>query len=322
MFWGDKQTDFFETILYQQLGKSAEVLDTQFLSGGSINTAARVFSSEGTFFVKWNHARSTDTARQTPDGEATEGHDLFAAEAEGLARLRRTQTVRVPDTIGYGQQGDKAYLILDYLEPAPDGLRGATPTYWTQLGHQLAELHAHTQSQFGLDHDNFIGSLPQRNTLTDNGFTFFFEQRLLPQAGQALYDGLLPKRTYEALFRLRDHLPNLLPPDRPALLHGDLWTGNVLITEEGHPALVDPAVCYGFREAELAFTYLFGGFDGRFYDAYDELFPLEPGFAERIPVYNLYPCSCMSTCSERGTYLALSGCWPGFSHWLSYLGDQ
>lgn len=291
MFWGNEQADFFETILYQQLGRPVEVLDTQFLSGGDINTAARVFSSEGTFFVKWNHARSSDLGRQTPDGQAVEGHNLFAAEAEGLDRLRQTRTVRVPDLIGYGQSGDKAYLILEFIEPGQDGagLRGASAAYWTQLGHQLAELHAHTQPLFGLDHDNYIGSLPQRNVPTESGHTFFFEQRLLPQAGQALYNGLLSKQAYEALFRLRDRLPDLLPPERPALLHGDLWTGNVLMTEEGQPALVDPAVYYGFREAELAFTNLFGGFDARFYEAYDELFPLEPGFADRIAIYNLYP---------------------------------
>lgn len=289
MFWGHEQADFFETILYQHLGQPVEVLDTQLLSGGDINTAARVFSSEGAFFVKWNHARSSDLARQTPDGRAAEGYDLFAAEAEGLERLRRTHTLRVPDTVGYGQQGDKAYLILEFIETDGDGLRGAGPAYWTQLGHQVAELHAHTQPQFGLDHDNYIGSLPQRNALTDNGYTFFFEQRLLPQAGQALYNGLIGKPTYEALFRLRDRLPDLLPADRPALLHGDLWTGNVLRSEDRQPALVDPAVYYGFREAELAFTHLFGGFDPRFYDAYADLFPLEPGFAERVPIYNLYP---------------------------------
>ena len=289
MFWGHEQADFFETILYQHLGTPVEVLDTQFLSGGDINTAARVFSSEGTFFVKWNHARSSDPGRQVPDGPAPEGSDLFAAEADGLARLRRTQAIRVPDTVGHGRQGDKAYLILEYVEPHADGLRGATAGYWTLLGGQLAELHAHTQPQFGLDHDNFIGTLPQRNTLTNNGHAFFFEQRLLPQAGQALYDGLLTKQTYDALFRLRDKLPDLLPNDRPALLHGDLWTGNVLITEAGQPALVDPAVYYGWREAELAFTHLFGGFDARFYETYTELFPLEPGFADRIPIYNLYP---------------------------------
>lgn len=289
MFWGDEQTDFFEAILYRHLGQTVDVLDAQFLGGGDINTAARVFTSEGAFFVKWNQANLSGTGRQAVNEPMANGDDLFAVEALGLARLRETNAIRVPVEIGHGRQGDKAYLILEYLEPDTDGLRGASPTYWTQLGHQLAHLHAHTQPQFGLDHDNFIGSLVQRNTLTGDGYDFFFEQRLLPQAGQALYNGLLQKSIYDALFRLRNRLPDLLPNDRPALLHGDLWTGNVLITEEGQPALVDPAVYYGFREAELAFTHLFGGFDAQFQAAYEETFPLEPGFAERIPIYNLYP---------------------------------
>lgn len=288
-FWGNEQTDFFEAILYKHLGLSVDVLDAQFLSGGDINTAARVFTSEGAFFVKWNHANLSGSGRQAIDEPMAAGDDLFAVEALGLACLRATNAIRVPAEIGHGRQGDKAYLILEYIEPDANGLQGAPLPYWTQLGHQLAELHAHTQPQFGLDHDNFIGSLVQRNPLTNNGYDFFFEQRLLPQAGQALYNGLLQKTSYDALFRLRNRLPDLLPADRPALLHGDLWTGNVLITDGGQPAVVDPAVYYGFREAELAFTYLFGGFDARFYAAYEELFPLEPGFAERIPIYNLYP---------------------------------
>lgn len=288
-FWGNEQTDFFETILYQHLGASVDVLDAQFLSGGDINTAARVFTSEGAFFVKWNQANLNGTGRQRIDEPMAAGDDLFAVEALGLARLRSTNAIRVPAEIGHGRLGERAYLILEYLEPDADGLRSASPAYWIQLGHQLAHLHAYTQPQFGLDHDNFIGSLVQRNTLTDNGYDFFFNQRLLPQAGQALYNGLLSKSTYDALFRLRERLPGLLPVDRPALLHGDLWTGNVLVTEDGRPALVDPAVYYGFREAELAFTHLFGGFDPQFYEAYEELFPLEPGFTERVPIYNLYP---------------------------------
>ncbi|MEZ0487076.1 fructosamine kinase family protein [Fibrella aquatica] len=288
-FWGNEQADFFETILFQHLGEPVEVLDTQFLNGGDINTAARVFTSLGTFFIKWNQANLSGTGRQRIGEPMADGDDLFAVEAKGLALLRDKNAIRVPAQIGYGRQGDQGYLILEYIESATGGLTGAPPAYWTLLGHQLAELHAHTQPQFGLDHDNFVGTLAQRNALTTNALDFFFEQRLLPQAGQALYNGLLQKTQYEALFRLREHLPELIPADRPALLHGDLWTGNVLITESGQPALVDPAVYYGLREAELAFTYLFGGFDGRFYDAYTELFPLEPGFAERIPIYNLYP---------------------------------
>lgn len=268
-FWGDEQFSFYESILFQVLGVPVEVIEMQFLGGGDVSTAAQVFSSEGVFFVKWNHR---------PDPA------LFAAEARGLDLLRQTDTLQVPQVIGHGQQDNRAFLVLEYLD---HGTPGAA--YWEELGHSLAVLHSHTQPQFGLSFDNYIGSLPQTNTLTANGPSFFFEQRLLPQAGMALYKGLLSTPTYHALLRLGERLPSLLPNDRPALLHGDLWSGNVLTTETGHPALIDPAVYYGYREAELAFTKLFGGFDQRFYDAYDEIFPLEDGFDERVGLYNLYP---------------------------------
>ncbi len=93
----------------------------------------------------------------------------------------------------------------------------------------------------------------------------------------------------DRFYRLYQQLPAILPNERPALLHGDLWSGNVMVNETGSPALIDPAVYYGYREAELAFTQLFGGFDQRFYDAYNEAFPLTEGFAERVHIYNLYP---------------------------------
>jgi len=268
-FWGDEQFSFFESILYQTLGQSVEVIEAQFLAGGDINTSAQVFSSEGVFFVKWNHADQAD---------------MFEVEARGLDLLRQTDALRIPQVVGYGRELDKAYLILEYIDPGP-----ATNASWDALGHSLAVLHSHTQPKFGLHFDNYIGSLPQANALTANGFDFFFEQRLLPQAGMALYRELLSKKFYDALFRLRERLPELLPADRPALLHGDLWSGNVMVTETGQPVLIDPAVYYGFREADLAFTKLFGGFDQRFYDAYHEAFPLEDGFNDRVAIYNLYP---------------------------------
>jgi protein-ribulosamine 3-kinase len=274
MFWGDEQFTFFETILFQALGQSVEVIETQFLSGGNINTAAQVFSSEGVFFVKWNVAEPPSDTPET----------MFETEARGLDLLRRTDTVRVPGVVGHGQQGGKAYLILEHLDAEPP-----QPNYWEQLGQQLAELHSHTQPRFGLGFDNFIGTLPQDNTPTTNGIDFFFEKRLLPLAGQARYKGLISSDLLDRFYRLYRQLPNLLPHERPALLHGDLWTGNLLTDDTGAPALVDPAVYYGFREAELAFTQLFGGFDARFFAAYDNAFPLEPGFDERVPIYNLYP---------------------------------
>jgi len=273
-FWGDEQFSFFESILFLALGQPVDVLETQFVSGGDINTSARVFSSEGVFFVKWNHFDHTFTEKQA----------IFETEARGLDLLRQTDTLPIPQVIGYGQHQDKSYLILDYVDSGKPA-----ETYWETLGQSLAVLHSHTQPKFGLQFDNYIGSLPQSNTLTANGFDFFFDQRLLPQAGLALYKGLLNKPTYDALLRLRDRLPDLIPNERPALLHGDLWSGNVLVTEDGQPTLIDPAVYYGFREAELAFTKLFGGFDDRFYDAYQEAFPLHDGFSERVAIYNLYP---------------------------------
>jgi len=268
-FWGDEQFSFFETILFSALGKAVDVFETQFLSGGDINTAAQVFSSEGVFFIKWNHA---------------EHQDMFEAEARGLDLLRKTDALHIPQVISYGQQADKAYLILEYIDPG-----NPNKTYWETLGQSLAVVHSHTQPKFGLHFNNYIGSLPQANLPTASGIDFFFEQRLLPQAGMALYKGLLTKSVYDALFRLRNQLPNIVPNERPALLHGDLWSGNVMVTEEGEPALIDPAVYFGYREADLAFTKLFGGFADRFYEAYDEAFPLEEGFNERVAIYNLYP---------------------------------
>ena len=272
-FWGDEQFTFFESILFTAFGHTVQVLDAQFVSGGNINTSAQVFSSEGVFFVKWNQLE-----------QKADELSMFEAEAKGLALLRKTDTFHIPEVIGYGTLLDKAYLILDYIDTAQPG-----KAYWETLGQSLAVLHSHTQPQFGLLFNNYIGSLPQTNTPTPNGHDFFFEHRLLPQAGLALYKGLLSKPMYEALLRLQPRLPNLIPTERPALLHGDLWSGNVLVTEENQPALIDPAVYYGFREAELAFTKLFAGFDNRFYQAYDEAFPLIDGFEERVALYNLYP---------------------------------
>lgn len=273
-FWGDEQFSFFENILFSVVGHPVDVTEARFVSGGDINTAAQVFSSEGVFFVKWNHEE------EPADGEP----GMFPSEAMGLDLLRTANAFQIPQVIGHGHYLGKSYLILEYIESGQPN-----KSYWETFGQQLARLHAHTQPTFGLHANNFIGSLPQRNTPTPNGYDFFFDHRLLPQAGLALYKGLLAKQSYDALFRLRKELPNLLPNEPAALLHGDLWSGNVLTNGMGVPALIDPAVYYGFREAELAFTRLFTGFDERFYDAYDEAFPLQSGFQQRIAIYNLYP---------------------------------
>jgi protein-ribulosamine 3-kinase len=149
------------------------VLEARFLVGGNINTAAQVFSSEGLYFVKWNPEDSVD---------------MFEWEARGLDLLRSTEAIYIPEVIGYGKYRDKTYLVLEYIDPVVP-----KTDYWESFGQSLALLHSHTQSKFGLHFDNYIGSLPQINTLTDNGITFYIEQRLQPQAGMALYKGLISK---------------------------------------------------------------------------------------------------------------------------------
>lgn len=264
-----EQVQFFEGILFETFGQSMEVLEVQVVSGGNINTAVRVFTPEGTFFIKFNHG---------------EQEDMFEKEARGLEILRHTEAIHIPYVLGYGKNGNKSYLIQEFMENG-----GQRPDFWKNFGESLAALHSHTQRDFGLSFDNYIGSLEQSNQCSGNGVDFFIERRLRPQAGLALYNDLISKEMYNRFERFYPALKSIIPAERPALIHGDLWSGNFLTNQHGRVSLVDPAPYYGFREAEIAFSHLFGGFDDEFYEAYHEAFPLEPDLHSRIPIYNLYP---------------------------------
>jgi fructosamine-3-kinase len=153
----------------------------------------------------------------------------------------------------------------------------------------LAAQHRVLSPSFGLDDDNFIGANPQPNQRSDNWLTFFREQRLGFQMELARRNNLLPAQRARRLETLLNRLGDWLPAQPPAsLLHGDLWGGNWLATASGEPALIDPAVYYGHREADLAFTELFGGFPAAFYTAYKAAWPPDPGYKERKDLYNLY----------------------------------
>ncbi len=265
----NEQIQFFESILFETFGQSMEVLEVRVVSGGNINTAVRVFTPEGTFFIKFNHG---------------EQEDMFEKEAQGLEILRQSETIHIPSVFGHGRNRNKSYLIQEFIENG-----GQRPDFWKKFGESLAALHSHTQQDFGLSFDNYIGSLEQSNQYSVNGVDFFIERRLRPQVGLAMYNDLISKELYGRFERFYPALKSLIPAERPALIHGDLWSGNFLTNQHGRVSLVDPAPYYGFREAEIAFSYLFGGFDDEFYEAYNEAFPLVPDLNSRIPIYNLYP---------------------------------
>ena len=226
-------------------------------------------TNRGAFFLKMN------TLEDAPA--------MFATEARGLELLRQAEALRIPRVIAQDQVADQAFLLLEYIPPATPG-----PDFWSNFGRQLAALHRHTAPQFGLDHDNFIGSLVQVNTGYDTWSDFFQFARLQVQIDLALARQQIDAATVRAFQQLFKRLPQLCPAEPPALLHGDLWNGNFLVGKPDQAVLIDPAVHYGHREMDLAMTDLFGGFPPLFYQAYHEAFPLASGWRQRLPLYQLY----------------------------------
>lgn len=259
---------FFEQIIFECSGKECEVLGLELLPGGFSSNSLKVTTTKGIYFVKYDE-------NAIPE--------LFESEAKNLEFIQASGLFRVPHVIGYGARGNTGYLILEYIEPWPNAVSSMAP-----FARTLAEFHGITNESFGFGYDNYLGKQIQQNTLMSNGISFFAECRLLPQAGLAYWDEKLPLEDYRAIVAIAESLENYLPDEKPALLHGDLWYGNLLAYSADGIALVDPACYFGLREAELAFTHLFGGFGLEFYETYQEAFPLEPGFRSRMPLYNLY----------------------------------
>lgn len=210
--------------------------------------------------------------------------DLFATETRGLALLAAQNLFRIPKVIAATQMDETQLLVLEYIEEGP-----RTPAFWRRFGEQLALLHRITQPAFGLEFDNYMGLLPQNNTSTPGWITFFRDRRLQPQLELAADRGLLPGGLLPRFERLFARLPEFFPPEPPALLHGDLWSGNFLCDTESRPVLIDPAVHFGHRHMDLAMTKLFGGFEPAFYQAYHANYPFPPGYREQWEIANLYP---------------------------------
>lgn len=250
-------------------GHAFNIRQRQALSGGCINQAWRLRDDGRDYFIKVNVAA---------------GLAMFEAEAEGLAELAASGTVRVPQPIDHGVIDKQAYLVLEYLP-----LGAGSPTAMATLGRQLALLHRQTQPCFGWHRDNTLGSTPQPNGRCADWCEFWRDRRLdfqLHLAATNGYGGALQRLGEQLSAQLTGFFAGYSPS--PALLHGDLWGGNAGCTAAGEPVIFDPAVYYGDREADLAMTELFGGFSPRFYAAYRKVLPLEEGYPQRRTLYNLY----------------------------------
>jgi fructosamine-3-kinase len=250
----------------------ASVRSASPVSGGDINDAFEVVLADGReLFVKTND--------RAPQG-------MFSAEARGLAFLAEARALSVPAVIAVvdAERGAR-FLALELLRS-----RTRRAGFDEALGRGLAALHAGSPGSFGLDHDNFIGSLPQSNRPHPTWCDFFRAERLEPQLRLARERGRASSSLVSDCERLFARLPELLgPAEPPARLHGDLWGGNLHVDAMGAPCLIDPSVYGGHREVDLAMMRLFGGFAERVFAAYSEAFPLAAGQAERVALYQLYP---------------------------------
>ena len=256
----------------QALGQRVEAVSR--LSGGDINEAFALSLAEGRrVFLKTN---------------AKAPRAMFPAEARGLEFLSEARALRVPQVIAHsGSEGadSPCFLLLEFIASARP-----RPGFDEQLGRGLAALHGAGAPGFGFEQPNFIGRLPQSNQAHDSWADFYRVERLEAQLRLAIQSGhasAVLRRDFERLF---SKLAELVGDDEaPARLHGDLWGGNLHVDEQGAPCLIDPAVYGGHREVDLAMMRLFGGFSERVFAAYAEAFPLAPGHAERISLYQLYP---------------------------------
>ena len=270
---------------------AGETIDARPVGGCCINHGARLETRAGALFLKWN---------------ASAGHRFFHVEAEGLEALAATGTVRTPAVVARSGEGEPVpWLLLDWIGPGR-----ATGTSWRRLGRDLAALHRWRGGagddpgdddpqrggqgrRWGWHSDNVIGSLPQPNGWEGAWGDFWARRRIHPLARELLTRGAISSREHAAVARAADRAGRLLGPaslaDGPSLLHGDLWSGNVLFATGGRPVLIDPAVYIGHREVDLAMCNLFGGFPRGFHAAYAEAWPLRPGHRHRLALYQLYP---------------------------------
>lgn len=263
-------TDLFPDYIHQNFPEFGRFRGMKPVSGGDINAALQVRLEKRKLFVKHN--------------SATAYPEMFQREAEALAILEQHTQFNIPQLLAVDELGGQAFLLLAWLQTA-----AKSGDFWQQFGEKLAQMHRVSAKKYGLEQDNYMGKLPQRNTQKASWAEFWATQRIEPQIRLARDKGFFNHRISMQVYELLSITENLIPQEAPALLHGDLWSGNYMVDEQGGPALIDPALYYGHREVDLAMMHLFGGFSSALFDTYHENFPLEDGWRDRLDFHNLYP---------------------------------
>ncbi|MFD1314983.1 fructosamine kinase family protein [Namhaeicola litoreus] len=240
------------------------------LFGGDINRAYRITTMNEIFVLKQN------SSKRFPE--------MFKKEKVGLSLLSLAGA-NVPKINCVFDFDDQQFILMEFIEREKNIERD----FWINFGTSLAQIHLKSNTHFGLVFDNFIGSLQQQNTFENNWTTFFIEHRLQPLVSNSYDLGLLKDSHLRNFDGLLKQLDQLIPKEKPSLLHGDLWSGNILCGPQQTAYFIDPAVYFGHREVDIAMSFLFGGFDTDYLNSYQEVYPLEPDWKARIELHNLYP---------------------------------
>lgn len=271
--------DYIAQQLSAHFNQSIQIKNQTQVFGGDINQVFHLQTNIGSFFLKLN------------DGSLK---DMFEKEFQGLQLLYQTRTIQIPEPILYDNcvepvisakaEISKTFLITEFIQEG-----NPSKNFWQTFAEQLAALHKHSQTQFGLSINNYIGSLHQQNNFCNTWSEFYATQRIMPLMQLAFNQNKCSKQDVLLAEKLCNRFNILFPEEKPALLHGDLWSGNFMCNENGNPVIYDPAVYYGNREMDIAMSLLFGGFDKSFYDYYNAAFPFQPNWKGRMQLYQLYP---------------------------------
>ena len=226
-----------------ELGIPVQSLDFSPVGGGSINEAYQaIINKKEKYFCKVN------VSSKYPR--------MFEMEKAGLELLASRNIIRVPNVVTTFTENDNQLLLLDWIE---QGSR--SDSFWKLFGQQLAALHSTSSPPAGLPEDNYMGALPQSNQPSESWIDFFIHRRLEPQVRLAVDNGLLQQKHRKQFEKVYNALSVVFPANSICLLHGDLWSGNLLCDHKGNPVLIDPAVYHGHPSMDLGMTTLFGGFD-------------------------------------------------------------